>query len=498
MESAAHSVGHTGQGELGSKLDNVLLECGELLGRLSARRVGSDKVLEQPSSRLLLGSKSDLNSSVEEVGDSVHVLLSHRSTCQGGQTDTDSSGNLSRGVSRNGVLVDGDVAFVANLFNLGSGQTQRSQVPKDQVVIGSIGLELVVVAGQDLGEGSGVGNDLLGVSLERGVGGLLESNGDTGNGVVVGTSLASRENGLVDPLLEVGFLVLSEEDHTGSGTTQGLVGGGGDYITVVERRALLTGGDETGDVGHVAHEVRLVGVGNLSKPGVVPVSRVSGSTTHDESRLVEVGVGVQLLIVNQVSLGVDSVRERLKVDGRRGNLLLGGVVTMGQVTTIGETETHDSVLRVNERSKGSKVGSRSRVGLDVDTPDLGVQVESLQGTLSAQVFEDVNVLVSSIVSGTRKTLGVLVGEHGAVGLHDGQRGQVLGSNELQTGELPPSLIFDDLGNLWVSLGEGSVEALVKVGRNRDGRSHSDVLSVYWLEGSRKSGSKYRAGSRCNL
>jgi len=179
-----HSVGNTGKRELGSKLDNILLEGGELLRSLSVSRKGGDKVLQQLGTGLLLSLEGDLDGSVEEVGDDLHVLLGHRSTGQSGQTDTDTTGNLSRGVSGNGVLVDGDVALVTDLLDLGSGQTQGSQVPENQVVVGTVSLELVLVAGQDLGDGSSVGNDLLGVNLEGGVGSLLEGNGDTGNGLV--------------------------------------------------------------------------------------------------------------------------------------------------------------------------------------------------------------------------------------------------------------------------------------------------------------------------
>jgi hypothetical protein len=40
----------------------------------------------------------------------------------------------------------------------------------------------------------------------------------------------------------------------------------------------------------------------------------------------------------------------------------------------------------------NSLGGGSRVRLDVDTPDLGVEVESLQGSLSAEVLEDIDVL----------------------------------------------------------------------------------------------------------
>lgn len=287
-----YSIRDTRERELGRELDDVLLELSEQLGSLTGTLgVGLDKVLEQLGAGLLLGEESDLNGSVEEVTDDLHVLLGHGSGSEGGKTDTDTTGYLSRSVTRNGVLVHGDVSLVTNLLNLGTGKTERSEIPQDQVVVSSIGLELVVVREQNLGHSSGVGNNLLSVSLESRVSSLLEGNSDTGDRVVVGSTLASREDGLVDSLFNIGLLVLSEEDQTSSGSSERLVSGRADDITVLERRVLLTGSNETGDVSHVREEVRTVGVGDLSETGVVPVSRVSRSTTDDQSRLVETGVG---------------------------------------------------------------------------------------------------------------------------------------------------------------------------------------------------------------
>ena len=66
----------------------------------------------------------------------------------------------------------------------------------------------------------------------------------------------------------------------------------------------------------------------------------------------------------------------------------------------------------------------------------------------------------SVVASTGETLRVLVGEDGSVCLHGGKGGQVLGSDELQAGELAPSLILDDLCDLGVGLGETLVQDLV--------------------------------------
>jgi len=46
-------------------------------------------------------------------------------------------------------------------------------------------------------------------------------------------------------------------------------------------------------------------------------------------------------------------------------------------------------------TRENSLGSGSRVGLDVDTPDLRVKVEGLQSSVSAEVLEDINVLIIS-------------------------------------------------------------------------------------------------------
>ena len=86
-------------------------------------------------------------------------------------------------------------------------------------------LELVAAGDELLAKSLSVGDDLLGVRLPRRLGSLEEGGRDTRNGVVVGATLASGEDGLVDALLEVGGLVtvLAEEDQTSARATESLV-----------------------------------------------------------------------------------------------------------------------------------------------------------------------------------------------------------------------------------------------------------------------------------
>lgn len=365
-----YAVGDTRQGEAGGKLHNVLLELSDKLGGFTVTRLVSlDKVLEKLGTSLFLSLERNLDDTVEELGNLFHILLLHRSGSQGRGTDSDTTGDEGRSVTGNGVLVEGDVSGITNLLNLGAGQTDRPEVPENQVVLSTVSLEPVTVFEQDGSHGSSVGADLLGVLLESGVGSLLEGDGDTGDGVVVGATLTSREDGSVDTSLKVRFLVLSEEDETSSGTTEGLVGSGGHDVTVLERRVLLGSSDETGDVGHVGQEVSALAIGDLSETAIVPVTGVSRTTANEKTGFEEVGVGLELGVVNDTSLGVDSVRERLEVDGRSSDLLLGGVVTVGEVTTIRETKTHHSVLGADEGSESGKAGVYMLVAEEINLRD---------------------------------------------------------------------------------------------------------------------------------
>lgn len=63
----------------------------------------------------------------------------------------------------------------------------------------------------------------------------------------MGTALASGEDSIVNALFEVrsGRVVLLEEDETGARTTESLVGGSSDNITVLERVVQLLRSNET-------------------------------------------------------------------------------------------------------------------------------------------------------------------------------------------------------------------------------------------------------------
>ena len=107
---------------------------------------------------------------------------------------------------------------------------------------------------------------------------------------------------------------------------------------------------------------------------------------------------------------------------------------MGEVPTGGQVKAHDAVVGLKEAGVDSEVGWGAGVRLNVHTPFLRVEAVSLEGPLLAENLDLVHDIVTAVVAGSGKTLGVLVGKCGTKAVNDSLGGEVLRSNEL---EAPP-------------------------------------------------------------
>lgn len=128
-------------------------------------------------------------------------------------------------------------------------------------------------------------------------------------------------------------------------------------MAILEWAGQLATSDDAGCVGNVAHQPSLLLICGRTESLVVPFSRVRGSTADDESGLEDLRGLVDAFIVDELGLGHERVRKRLEVDSGRGDLLFGGIVAMGQMATIGQAETHQAVLRLEEGRESREVGS---------------------------------------------------------------------------------------------------------------------------------------------
>ena len=102
---------------------------------------------------------------------------------------------------------------------------------------------------------------------------------------------------------------------------------------------------------------------------------------------------------------------------------------MAQVTTVRKVETHETVMGAHESLVDLQVGRAATKALNVDTPLVGVEVECLKGTGLAEQLDSVNVLVSTIVTSTGVTLGILVAHGRTKSIEDSAGSEVLRGNQ---------------------------------------------------------------------
>jgi hypothetical protein len=135
---------------------------------------------------------------------------------------------------------------------------------------------------------------------------------------------------------------------------------------------------------------------------------------------------------------------------------------VGQVTTVGQIKTHQTVVRAHDGLVDLKVGGRPGQALDVDTPLLRVEAKGLKSASLASELDGINVLVTAVVAGTGVTLGVLVAHGRTQSIEDGARSDILRGNQKDGLALALNLLLHDLGDLRVSLDERLLHELLIV------------------------------------
>ena len=114
---------------------------------------------------------------------------------------------------------------------------------------------------------------------------------------------------------------------------------------------------------------------------------------------------------------------------------------MAQMTAVWKIQTHESAVGRHDGLVNLQVGRAATEALDIDTPLSRVEVEGLESTLLAKKLNLVDVLVSTIVSGTGVALGVLVGHGRAQSIEHGAGRDIFGGDEDDGLSLALDLLF---------------------------------------------------------
>ena len=143
-------------------------------------------------------------------------------------------------------------------------------------------------------------------------------------------TLLTREHGRVNLLC----VLFAAKNQTRARAGEGLVHGGRDDIGVWNRRWVQTGGNETGEVGHVDPELCANLVGNSAECSEVELTAVCRPSGDDYGRLDLERAGTNDVHVNQKGLWVEAVGVSLIHLAREVE-----AHAVGEVATVSELQT---------------------------------------------------------------------------------------------------------------------------------------------------------------
>ena len=203
------------------------------------------------------------------------------------------------GRSSNGhrVAVRGQLALLEPLLRREARPLGRAQVELHEVRVGAAGEHVVAAVDQARRERVGVRAHLTLVVAERVAHRDLEAGGLRGDRVHQRAALHAREVGAVD----LRRVLLAAEHEAGARPGERLVRRRGDEVAVRHRVRMQAGGDEAGEVRHVAHQQRTHLVGDLAEPVGLDRARIRGAAADDQLRPHLLRLREHLVVVDHAS-----------------------------------------------------------------------------------------------------------------------------------------------------------------------------------------------------
>jgi hypothetical protein len=128
---------------------------------------------------------------------------------------------------------------------------------------------------------------------------------------------------------------------------------------------------------------------------------------------------------------------------------------------MGQVKTHETLMGLHNGLVDLEVGRRTRESLDIDTPLIRGEVEGLESTLLTESLNAINVLITTVVTGTGVTLRVLVAHGGSQGVENSLGGQVLRGNKNNGLTLTGDFVVNNLLDLGVEISKTVLDELEK-------------------------------------
>ena len=104
---------------------------------------------------------------------------------------------------------------------------------------------------------------------------------------------------------------------------------------------------------------------------------------------------------------------------------------MGQVPSVAEVKAQNGVARLEHGQHNSRVGLGPRMGLDIGP----ARPKKLAKPVDGDLFDLIDNFATTVISFSRKSFGVFVGQNGAGGFHDLIGDIIFGGNQFKANAL---------------------------------------------------------------
>ena len=373
----------------------------------------------------------------DAVRDDLHLFHAHAAGRSGRGAQTNAGGDERAALlTRNGVLVGGDVNRIQTRLQILAGALLVGQINEQQVIVGTAGNQLDTARLQLCSHSLGILDDLACVLLELRLQCLAEANRLGRDNMLERTALGAREYSGVNALCQN---CVVGQDQAAARTTKRLVGGGGNNVSIRHRVLVLTAGNQTGNVRHIDHQVSAVAMCDLGHFLEVDGTRIRGCTCNDQLRAMLLDSLLKLSVVDEAIL-VYAVGNKVVV--------LAGLVdrrAVAQVTALRQIHTHNGVAKIEQSEVNRKVGLCTGVRLNIRI----LCTEQLTGALDCDALYLVNKFTAAVVALAGKTLSVLIGQHAAHSSHNAGRNDIFAGDQLDILALTVQLLVHRTAQLGV-------------------------------------------------
>ena len=194
---------------------------------------------------------------------------------------------------------------------------------------------------------------------------------------------------------------------------------------------MFTCRNKTRDMCHIYHKVCTDTLCDLRKSLEVDLSGVSACTGNNEFRLLFLCESLYLIVVEHSCLVIEAVRNEIKVftgniDGR----------TVREVSAVSEAHTENCIAGLKKCKIHCCICLCAGMGLNI----CEIRAEELLCTLDSYSLDYIDIFAAAIVTLSRISFGVFVGQHASHSSHNCGRNDVFARNKFEIALLTLELV----------------------------------------------------------